>query len=125
MPGIKGTMEEYKAGTLHSGSKSGPKVKSRAQAIAIGLSEERKMGKGKMPMKKGKGAEHNTRIDMGMKGQRATRDEQPMVPPGEMHSAEKAPHKMGMNEMYAAPTAQLVKHLEPDIAHHMQQAALH
>lgn len=44
MPGIKGTMDEYKAGKLHSGSKSGPVVKSRAQAIAIGLSEERKAG---------------------------------------------------------------------------------
>lgn len=44
MPGIKGTMEEFKAGKLHSGSKHGPQVKSRAQAIAIGLSEERKAG---------------------------------------------------------------------------------
>jgi hypothetical protein len=34
-------MREYKEGTLHSGSKSGPVVKSRKQAIAIGLSEER------------------------------------------------------------------------------------
>ena len=32
-------MHEYKAGMLHSGSKKGPVVKSRAQAIAIGLSE--------------------------------------------------------------------------------------
>lgn len=44
MPGIRKTMEEYKAGNLHSGSKHGPEVKSRAQAIAIGLSEERKAG---------------------------------------------------------------------------------
>lgn len=35
-------MEEFKAGSLHSGSKKGPKVKSRKQAIAIGLSEQRK-----------------------------------------------------------------------------------
>ena len=35
-------MGEYKRGELHSGSKSGPKVKSRKQAIAIGLSEARK-----------------------------------------------------------------------------------
>jgi len=41
MPGMEKTMHEYKEGTLHSGSKHGPKVKSRAQAIAIGLSEER------------------------------------------------------------------------------------
>jgi len=44
MPGIKGTMHEFSEGKLHSGSKKGPVVKSRAQAIAIGLSEERKEG---------------------------------------------------------------------------------
>lgn len=32
-------MHKYKYGTLHSGSKKGPKVKSRKQAIAIALSE--------------------------------------------------------------------------------------
>ncbi len=42
MPGIKKTMDEWKAGTLHSGSKTGQIVKSQKQAIAIGLSEERK-----------------------------------------------------------------------------------
>ena len=41
-PGMEGTMHEYKHGTLHSGSKHGPIVKSRAQAIAIGMSQERK-----------------------------------------------------------------------------------
>jgi hypothetical protein len=35
-------MSEFKAGNLHSGSKSGPAVKSRKQAIAIGLSEARR-----------------------------------------------------------------------------------
>lgn len=35
-------MGEFKRGTLHSGSKKGPQVTSRKQAIAIGLSEERK-----------------------------------------------------------------------------------
>ena len=39
-------MHEYKAGELHSGSKSGPMVKSRKQAIAIALSEAN-MTKGK------------------------------------------------------------------------------
>ena len=34
-------MSKFKKGQLHSGSKSGPKVKSRAQAIAIKLSEQR------------------------------------------------------------------------------------
>ncbi len=38
-------MHKFKAGTLHSGSKTGPKVKSRAQAIAIGLSESRQSRK--------------------------------------------------------------------------------
>jgi hypothetical protein len=32
-------MHEYKEGKLHSGSKKGPKVKSRKQAIAIALHE--------------------------------------------------------------------------------------
>jgi hypothetical protein len=35
-------MGEFKRGKLHSGSKTGPKVKSRKQAIAIGLSEARR-----------------------------------------------------------------------------------
>lgn len=34
-------LSKYKAGTLHSGSQSGPKVTSRSQAIAIMLSEKR------------------------------------------------------------------------------------
>ena len=34
-------MHEFKEGTLRSGSKQGPRVTSRAQAIAIGMSEER------------------------------------------------------------------------------------
>ena len=32
-------MREFKAGKLHSGSKKGPVVKSRKQAVAIALSE--------------------------------------------------------------------------------------
>ena len=32
-------MHEFKAGTLHSGSKKGPEVTNRKQAIAIALSE--------------------------------------------------------------------------------------
>lgn len=35
-------MSKFKAGNLHSGSKSGPKVGSRDQAIAIMMSEKRK-----------------------------------------------------------------------------------
>jgi hypothetical protein len=38
-------MGEYKAGKLHSGSKEGPKVRNRKQAVAIALSEARDMKK--------------------------------------------------------------------------------
>lgn len=36
---IKKVMSEYKSGKLHSGSKKGPVVKSKKQAIAIAMSE--------------------------------------------------------------------------------------
>jgi hypothetical protein len=49
---VKKVMEEYKDGKLRSGN--GGKVKSRKQAIAIGLSEARKAG-AKVPDKKTKG----------------------------------------------------------------------
>ena len=39
-------MYEFKHGDLHSGSKKGPKVRSRAQAIAIGISEQQKENAG-------------------------------------------------------------------------------
>lgn len=35
-------MGEFKRGNLHSGSKTGPKVTNRKQAIAIALSEARR-----------------------------------------------------------------------------------
>ena len=38
-------MGEFKRGTLHSGSKTGPKVKSRKQAVAIAMSEAGKSKK--------------------------------------------------------------------------------
>jgi len=42
---VEKVMHEYKEGTLKSGKKGkGGKVKSRKQAIAIGLSEARKEG---------------------------------------------------------------------------------
>jgi hypothetical protein len=47
---VEKAMHERKRGTLKSGS-SGKKVKSRKQAIAIGLSEARRAG-GKVPRKK-------------------------------------------------------------------------
>ena len=36
---IHKVMGEYKRGELHSGSKRGPKVKNRRQAVAISMSE--------------------------------------------------------------------------------------
>jgi len=36
-------MREYKRGQLHSGSKRGPVVKSRKQAVAIAMSEKRRV----------------------------------------------------------------------------------
>jgi hypothetical protein len=49
---VKGTMRKHKRGTLESG-RSGETVKSRKQAIAIGLSEARKKGK-KVPKRAAK-----------------------------------------------------------------------
>lgn len=42
---VKKVMQEYSKGELHSGSKSGPVVKDKSQALAIGYSEARKKGK--------------------------------------------------------------------------------
>jgi len=36
---VEQVLHEYKHGTLHSGSKKGPKVTSRRQAIAIALNQ--------------------------------------------------------------------------------------
>jgi hypothetical protein len=49
---VKQAMREQKRGTLKSG-RSGKKVKSRKQAIAIGLSQARRAG-GKVPAKRGR-----------------------------------------------------------------------
>lgn len=49
---VSKVMREYKAGTLNSGSKKGPKVRSRKQAIAIALSEAERASKGKKRRKK-------------------------------------------------------------------------
>jgi len=39
---VKKVMKEFSKGELHSGSKKGPLVKNKAQALAIGYSEARK-----------------------------------------------------------------------------------
>lgn len=47
MSGVRKTMHEFKKGKLHSGSKKGPVVKSRKQALAIALKGRKKKGKAK------------------------------------------------------------------------------
>lgn len=48
---VEKVMHEFKHGELHSGSKSGPMVRSRKQAVAIamseaGMSRKKKLGRG-------------------------------------------------------------------------------
>jgi hypothetical protein len=56
---VKKAMHEKKRGTLRSG-RSGKKVTSRKQAIAIGLSQARRAG-GKVPKKKGRSKQSKRR----------------------------------------------------------------
>ena len=42
---ISKVMHEFKEGDLHSGSKKGPKVTNKRQAVAIALAESRKSKK--------------------------------------------------------------------------------
>ncbi len=56
---VKRAMHERKEGTLRSG-RSGKKVTSRKQAIAIGLSEARRSG-AKVPAKKSSGSRSRSR----------------------------------------------------------------
>ena len=56
---VERAMHERKRGTLKSG-RSGKKVTSRKQAIAIGLSEARQAG-GKVPRKKAGGRKKKTK----------------------------------------------------------------
>lgn len=50
---VEKVMHEFKEGVLHSGSKKGPKVTNRKQAVAIAISEARKAG-AKIPRKRKK-----------------------------------------------------------------------
>jgi hypothetical protein len=49
---VEKVMREFKHGELHSGSKEGPKVENRKQAVAIALSEARKKGENVKPAPK-------------------------------------------------------------------------
>lgn len=48
---VSKVMKKFESGKLHSGSKKGPNVTNKKQAIAIALSEARKKG-AKIPQKK-------------------------------------------------------------------------
>lgn len=69
---VKRAMHKRKKGTLKSG-RSGKTVKSRKQAIAIGLSEARKEGK-KVPARKSakKSAKKSRRTKKAKKARRST-----------------------------------------------------
>ena len=62
---VKRAMHERKRGTLRSG-RSGRKVTSRKQAIAIGLSEARREG-GKVPSRSSRGKSKGKRSSGGRK----------------------------------------------------------
>jgi len=55
-------MHKFKQGALHSGSKTGPSVSNRKQAIAIMLSEKRKAQGGKSEYAAGPSPEAKTKI---------------------------------------------------------------
>ena len=65
---VEKAMHERKRGTLKSG-RSGKKVTSRKQAIAIGLSEARRAG-GKVPKKGGSSRKGSSRKASARKGRR-------------------------------------------------------
>ena len=60
-------MGEFKRGTLHSGSESGPRVTNRKQAVAIAMSEARKSGEevGPEPAKRRKTRRQQRRAKRG------------------------------------------------------------
>ena len=49
---MHGIMTEFSKGQLHSGSTTGPVVRNRKQAIAIGMNEQRQQGKSVPPSMK-------------------------------------------------------------------------
>lgn len=60
-------MSKFKRGGLHSGSKSGPRVASRKQAVAIMLSEKRKAEGGDNEYAAAASRRHKARKALGYK----------------------------------------------------------
>lgn len=56
--------DKFKKGVLHSGSKSGPVVKNRNQAIAIKMSEQKKANEGNSEYGPPESADHPMRRAM-------------------------------------------------------------
>lgn len=52
---VKAEMHKWKTGTMHSGSKQGPKVTSQKQAVAIALSESGQSNRDKKKSRKRRG----------------------------------------------------------------------
>lgn len=63
MPPYDQVMRKWKAGTLHSGSKTGPKVTKQKQAIGIMLSEKRAAAQGKSEYKPSRTRRYNATGD--------------------------------------------------------------
>lgn len=127
-------MSKFKHGTLHSGSPKGPKVKSRAQAVAIGMSEARKrpgMG-GPDPVERSVAA-----ADVGLPHTAAGKhrdkgfvEYQPKI----AHGMDRAPPKEGPYPAPLNPTHRLVKNKEGGLGnpvpwepptHHVERATSH
>jgi hypothetical protein len=128
---MKTEMHKFKAGTLHSGSKSGPKVKSRKQAVAIGMSEARKrpgLG-GPDPIERSVAA-----ADVALPHQVAGRHyDGGFVEylPRAAQNVDKAPKKHGPYPAPLNPTHRLVNIKEPAYepweppTHHVERATAH
>lgn len=93
MDKVRKVMKEFKEGKLHSGSKKGPLVKSRDQAVAIAMSEKAKPMKNKMNSLMGKEGRGMAKADMqktGMKGGGMTLEKHASMPASKAHKGLKA-----------------------------------
>ena len=97
-------MHEFATGKLHSGSKKGPEVTNKKQAVAIAMSEARKAG-AKMPVKKARGGMMDEGVSSrptDSSGRRATDAELGL---GRAKDAPKKPLAKGTGMMAAALAA--------------------